>query len=69
MIARVALDLIIRKEFDYFIPPQLEGQVLVGSRVKVPFGSRLVLGSVTSFLAVSPQHTLKSIIKIIGDHA
>jgi primosomal protein N' (replication factor Y) (superfamily II helicase) len=69
MIARVALDLIIRKEFDYFIPPQLEGQVLVGSRVKVPFGSRLVLGSVTSLLPASDRTTLKSINKIVGDHA
>ena len=69
MIARVALDLIIRKEFDYFIPPQLEGQVLVGSRVKVPFGSRLVLGSVTSLLPVSDRATLKSINKIVGEHS
>jgi primosomal protein N' (replication factor Y) (superfamily II helicase) len=69
MIARVALDLIVRKEFDYFIPPQLEGQVLVGSRVKVPFGSRLVLGSVTSLLPASERTTLKTINKIVGDHA
>ena len=69
MIARVALDLILRKEFDYFIPPQLDGQVLVGSRVKVPFGSRLVLGSVTSLLAESERTTLKSINKVIGEHA
>ena len=40
MIARVALDLILRKEFDYYIPPPMEGVVGVGSRVKVPFGSR-----------------------------
>lgn len=69
MIARVALDLILRKEFDYFIPPQLEGQVLVGSRVKVPFGSRLVLGSVTALLLESTHPSLKSINKVIGDHA
>jgi primosomal protein N' (replication factor Y) len=69
MIARVALDLIVRKEFDYFIPPQLEGQVLVGSRVKVPFGSRLVLGSVTALLPESTHPTLKSINKLVGDHA
>jgi primosomal protein N' (replication factor Y) len=69
MIARVALDLILRKEFDYFIPPLLEGQVLVGSRVKVPFGSRLVLGSVTSLLPESKHPSLKSINKVIGEHA
>jgi primosomal protein N' (replication factor Y) len=69
MIARVALDLILRKEFDYFIPPQLEGQVTAGTRVKVPFGSRLVLGSVTALLAESPHSGLKTINKIIGGHA
>src|SRR3954465_14128822 len=69
MIARVALDLILRKEFDYFIPPQLEGQVLIGSRVKVPFGSRLVLGSVTSLLPRSDHDSLKTINKLIGEHA
>src|SRR5688572_3393716 len=69
MVARVALDLVLRKEFDYFIPPQLDGQVLVGTRVKVPFGSRLVLGSVTALLRESAHHGLKSINKVIGAHA
>ncbi len=69
MVARVALDLILRREFDYFIPPQLEGQVLVGSRVKVPFGSRLILGSVTTLLPQSEHPNLKSINKVIGEHA
>ncbi|HEV8542825.1 MAG TPA: primosomal protein N', partial [Verrucomicrobiae bacterium] len=69
MVARVALDLTLRKEFDYFIPPQLEGQVLVGSRVKVPFGSRLVLGSVTALLRHSEHDTLKTINKLIGEHS
>jgi primosomal protein N' (replication factor Y) (superfamily II helicase) len=69
MVARVALDLLLRKEFDYFIPPQLDGRVFVGTRVKVPFGSRLVLGSVTQLLAQSSQPGLKSINKVIGEHA
>jgi primosomal protein N' (replication factor Y) (superfamily II helicase) len=69
MVARVALDQIVRKEFDYFIPPQLEGQVLVGSRVKVPFGSRLVLGSVTALYAESSHTSLKTINKLLAGHA
>ena len=40
MIARVTLELALRKEFDYLIPPELEGQVEVGTRVQVPFGPR-----------------------------
>lgn len=68
MIARVALDLVIRKEFDYAIPPQLDGQVQVGTRVKVPFGPRVVLGSVVELLEKSPQTKLRSILNVLGEH-
>jgi len=69
MIARVALDLVVRKEFDYFVPPPLEGQVLPGARVKVPFGPRFVLGSVVSLHPESAQPGLKAIQKLIGGNA
>ena len=55
MIARVTLEIALRKEFDYFIPPELADQVDVGSRVQVPFGSRKVLGCVTG-LAEESAH-------------
>ena len=44
MIARVSLEIALRKEFDYLIPPELAGQIEVGSRVQVPFGARKILG-------------------------
>ena len=44
MIARVSLEIALRKEFDYLIPAGLAGQVDVGSRVQVPFGPRKILG-------------------------
>jgi primosomal protein N' (replication factor Y) (superfamily II helicase) len=66
MIARVTLEIALRKEFDYFIPPELEEQVDVGSRVQVPFGSRKVLGCVTGLAEESAHATLKPILKIIG---
>lgn len=69
MIARVALDLAIHKEFDYSIPAQLEGQVHPGTRVKVPFGPRQILGSVTALLDSSPHAGLKPILKVLGEHA
>jgi primosomal protein N' len=37
MIARVSLEIALRKEFDYAIPPELAAQVDVGTRVQVPF--------------------------------
>ena len=66
MVARVTLELALRKEFDYAIPPELEGQVDVGSRVQVPFGPRKVLGCVTALAEESGQARLRCIIKVIG---
>jgi primosomal protein N' (replication factor Y) len=66
MIARVTLEIALRKEFDYFIPPELEEQVDVGSRVQVPFGSRKVLGCVTGLAEESAHAALKPILKVIG---
>jgi primosomal protein N' (replication factor Y) len=66
MIARVSLEIALRKEFDYFIPPELAAKVEVGSRVQVPFGPRKVLGCVTAVAEESAQARLKPIIKIIG---
>ncbi len=66
MIARVTLELALRKEFDYFIPPELVDVIDVGSRVQVPFGARKVLGCVTGLAEESQHKKLKPIIKVIG---
>src|SRR5437764_2265163 len=66
MIARVSLEMALRKEFDYSIPPALTEQVDVGSRVQVPFGPRKVLGCVTALAEESDHAKLKPIIKVIG---
>lgn len=66
MIARVSLEIALRREFDYTIPPELAGKVDVGSRVQVPFGPRKILGVVTAVAEESGQTKLKPIIKIIG---
>jgi len=66
MIARVTLEIALRKEFDYAIPAELAGKVDVGSRVQVPFGPRKVLGVVTAVAEESDQTNLKFIIKTIG---
>ncbi len=68
MIARVTLEIALRKEFDYTIPEELNSQIAIGSRVKVPFGNREVLGCVTGLLARSPhpEQRLRPLIKIVG---
>ena len=66
MIARVSLEIALRKEFDYLIPPGLAGQIEVGSRVQVPFGTRKILGCVTALAEESARANLKPILKVIG---
>src|SRR5580765_1604211 len=66
MIARVTLELALRKEFDYLVPSDLAQQVEVGSRVQVPFGPRKLYGCVTALAEQSAQSRLKPIIKVIG---
>ncbi|HEY5042742.1 MAG TPA: primosomal protein N' [Verrucomicrobiae bacterium] len=66
MIARVSLEIALRKEFDYSIPASLAGQIDVGSRVQVPFGPRKVLGVVTAVAEESAHARLKPILKVIG---
>lgn len=69
MIARVALDIALGKEFDYLIPADLEGQVELGSRVKVPLGQRQTLGSVTGLVECSSQPKLRPIAAVIGQQS
>src|ERR1700722_19300406 len=66
MIARVSLEIALRKEFDYSIPAEFAGQIEVGSRVHVPFGSRKIFGTVTALAEESAHTKLKPIVKIIG---
>ena len=66
MVARVTLEIALRKEFDYRIPSELAGQVEVGSRVKVPFGHRHVLGCVTALVEESTQTNLRLIAKLVS---
>jgi primosomal protein N' (replication factor Y) len=66
MIARVSLEIALRKEFDYSIPPGLAGQIEVGTRVQVPFGARKIFGTVTALAEESAHTKLKPILKVIG---
>src|SRR2546425_13155878 len=63
MIARITLEMALRKEFDYLIPAEFADRVQVGSRVKVPFGPRQVLGVVTGMIEESTHANLRPILK------
>src|SRR6202044_1984576 len=66
MIARVSLEIALRKEFDYLIPPALAGQVEIGTRVQAPFGARKIFGTVTALAEESAHTNLKPILRIVG---
>ena len=66
MVARVTLEIALRREFDYAIPPELAGQVEVGTRVKVPFGHRQVMGCVTALVEQSTHTNLRHLTGIVG---
>ena len=66
MIARVSLEIALRKEFDYSIPTELADQIEVGTRVQVSFGARKIFGTVTALAEESAHAKLKPILKVIG---
>jgi len=63
MIAEVALNVPLRRTFDYRLPPAEAERVLPGSRVIVPFGSRVRAGVVVGLKAHSelPEARLKDV--------
>jgi primosomal protein N' (replication factor Y) len=66
MIARVSLEIALRREFDYLIPPGLLGQVEIGTRVQAPFGTRKIFGTVTALAEESAHTNLKAILRVVG---
>jgi len=71
MIARVATDAALNRAFDYLIPPELEGRVVAGSRVRVSFGRR-ELDAIVLEIAESTTvaaATLKPVIEVVGERA
>ena len=62
MIAEVIVDVSaypIDRPFDYLVPETLESVIEAGSRVKVPFGPRKVLGYVTGLKEESELDSAK----------
>jgi primosomal protein N' (replication factor Y) len=66
MIARVTLEIALGKDFDYAVPEELQDAVQIGTRVKVPFGNRTVMGCVTALPDASLHANLRPIVNVIG---
>ena len=61
--ARVVPDRSGHTAFDYEIPERLCGKVWIGSRVRVPVRTRLVLATVVDLLEVTEVEGLKPIAR------
>ncbi|MEZ0228573.1 MAG: hypothetical protein ACAI25_08095, partial [Planctomycetota bacterium] len=66
-VARVALDIPLRRLFDYSVPDALDAKVQVGARVVVNFHGRKTTGFVTERPATSevPAAKLKPIAELV----
>lgn len=53
------------RPFDYLVPEELMNEVLIGCRVKVPFGLRKVLGYVIGFKEKAETPRVKPILEVL----
>src|SRR5277367_1307631 len=65
-IARVVPEVSLDRAFDYSIPAQLDTQVALGAKVRVPFKSRDLVGYVVEFPKEPFAGKLKPIREILG---
>ena len=68
MIASVLVDVLAKEvdqTYDYLVPEELEKIIEVGQRVKISFGSRLIMGYVVGFKETSTYKKLKRIVDIM----
>ena len=65
--AEVVLAIPLNKKFHYRIPPSFINQIEIGKRVKVPFGSRTMIGYCVGSTDVSEVKKTKDIIQVIDE--
>ena len=64
-IARVIPEVSLDRGFDYEIPSALESRLGLGAKVRVPFGSREIVGYVVGFPKGPSERPLKAITEIL----
>ena len=63
----IAVGVSVNKTFHYLVPEEMQGRLVPGSRVLVPFGSRRVAGTAVGFPEKAATTGLKYVIEIIDD--
>jgi primosomal protein N' (replication factor Y) len=65
-IARVVPEVSLDRAFDYEIPAELDAQVTLGAKVRIPFGAREIVGYVVEFPAAAEACQLKPLLEVLG---
>ena len=65
-IARVVPEVSLDRAFDYAVPAELDAQVTLGAKVRIPFGSREIVGYVVEFPEEPAERKLKAILEVLG---
>ncbi|MES2310409.1 MAG: primosomal protein N', partial [Verrucomicrobiota bacterium] len=65
--ARIVPELSLDRAFDYSIPASLRSKVKVGSKVKVPFRNRTLVGFVLELRETAEVEKTKPILEVIGE--
>jgi primosomal protein N' (replication factor Y) len=70
-LARVIPEVSLDRAFDYEIPEPLEQSIVLGAKVRIPFGRREITGYVVEFpdAPVSTRHALKPVQAVLGHGA
>ena len=67
LVVDIAVGISVYKTFHYCVPEEIQGSLIPGSRVLVPFGSRHIPGTVLGFTSQSDTAGLKSIIEVLDN--
>src|SRR6185503_3575444 len=67
MFAEVAVPVFVHNTFSYRLPPELAARALVGSRVIVPFGKRLLTGFIVALHEQPAANVAESEIKSVEE--
>jgi primosomal protein N' (replication factor Y) len=62
----VAVPVPVRREFTYAVGQEIRGLARIGSRVRVPFGARKVVGTIVGWEAAAPDVEAKAIESVVG---
>src|ERR1700677_4798801 len=68
-IVRVVPEVSLDRAFDYDVPAELEAEIALGAKVRIPFGTREIVGFVVEFPTEPPTRKLKPVMEVLSKTA